>query len=258
MGLLTVPCGIVKSAQVGGFTPADISTSLWFDCSDTTTLFNATSGGSLPANNATVARINDKSGNGRNAIQSASGSRPLRLASGLNGLGTLSFDGTDDLLNISTTVATLFNTTYKLYVVFKGTADRNIDGQAFSNDAIIGDTGGFWSTGVLSNNNAFVGNFGPSNFRIATAYTQNTWAIVQSQSISGSYGLSVNRGTMVTAVRGAPGTTTGTLQIFRNYNANTYCLQGELAELIATTTDVSLDNENKIYTYLTSKWGITI
>jgi hypothetical protein len=251
---------MTMAATLGGapWTPSAITTLLWLDAGDTTKLFDATTGGSLPANNGQVARIEDKSGNNYHGTQSTSGARPLRLSAGLNSLSTLSFDGTDDALRISTaTVATLFNASYKLYVVFKATSSTN-NSFSYNNDAIVGDSGGNWSTGVRSNGNVYVGNYIASDFRIDAAYTQNTWAIAQSERVSGDYGIQVNLGTKTTSTRAAPGVTSGTIDIFRNYSAlgNTYCLQGELAEIIvvaSATTDV----EDRINGYLAHRWGLT-
>ena len=81
------------------FTPATVSgLQLWLDASDASTLYDATSGGSLVAADGGVARWQDKSGNGRHFTQSSSGSRPLRKTSQQNSKDTLLFDGTDDHL----------------------------------------------------------------------------------------------------------------------------------------------------------------
>lgn len=71
---------------------------LWLDASDASTLFDATTGGSLVAADGTVKRWEDKSGNARHATESTNG--PTRKTSVQNGLGTLDFDGTDDTLQI--------------------------------------------------------------------------------------------------------------------------------------------------------------
>jgi hypothetical protein len=238
------------------WTPSAITTLLWLDAGDTTKLFDATTGGSLPADNGQVARIEDKSGNNYHGTQSTSEARPLRLSSGLNSLSTLSFDGTDDALRISTaTVATLFNASYKLYVVFKATSSTN-NSFSYDNDAIAGASGGYWSTGVRSSGNVYVGNYTTSDFRIDAAYTQNTWAIAQSERVSGDYGVQVNFGTKTTSTRAAPGATFGAIDIFRNLANNAYCLQGELAEIVvveSATTDI----EDRINGYLAHKWGLT-
>lgn len=69
---------------------------LWLDASDASTLFDATSGGSLVAADGAVARWEDKSGNGRHFTQSTSGSRPARKTNQQGGLDALLFDGSND------------------------------------------------------------------------------------------------------------------------------------------------------------------
>jgi hypothetical protein len=73
----------------------------WLDASDTTTTWQDTSATTAAtADNDPVGRINDKSGNGNNYTQGASGRRPLLRtgANGQNSLPVLSFDGSDDIL----------------------------------------------------------------------------------------------------------------------------------------------------------------
>jgi hypothetical protein len=61
----------------------------WYDASDASTLYDATSGGSLVAADGAVARWEDKSGNARHATQATSGDRPLRKAAVYGGRDTL-------------------------------------------------------------------------------------------------------------------------------------------------------------------------
>jgi hypothetical protein len=95
-GVLGVP-----SAPLNLWTPARITTSLWLDASDATTLFDATSGGSQVSAGGSVARWQDKSGNTRHASQATSGSRPVRQAGSLNGRDGVLFDGSNDFLDHS-------------------------------------------------------------------------------------------------------------------------------------------------------------
>ena len=73
---------------------------LWLDASDASTLYDATTGGSLVAADGGVARWEDKSGNARHATQSTSGDRPLRKTSVQGGKDVLRFDGSGDTLSI--------------------------------------------------------------------------------------------------------------------------------------------------------------
>ena len=83
------------------WTPAQIATSLWLDASDSATLFDAVSGGSLVAIDGAVARWQDKSGNLRHVTQSTAGTRAARKASVQNGLDAMLFDGNDWYQNTS-------------------------------------------------------------------------------------------------------------------------------------------------------------
>jgi len=83
------------------FNPLSLSPALWLDASDSSTLFDATSGGSLVAADGGVARIEDKSGNFRHFTQSSSTSRPLRRVSVQNGRDAVEFDGSNDIMFMS-------------------------------------------------------------------------------------------------------------------------------------------------------------
>lgn len=109
---------IINAHNFGGtWTPAQISTSLWLDAADSSTLFDAVSGGSLVAANGGIARWQDKSGNARHFTQSTSGSRPARKTAIQNSLDVARFDGTADYLE-STFAA--FGSDYAVVAVASG------------------------------------------------------------------------------------------------------------------------------------------
>jgi hypothetical protein len=99
---------------------------LWLAADDQTTLYDATSGGSLVAADGSVARWEDKSGNGRHATQATSGSRPLRKTAQLNGMGGLSFDGSNDTLMVNA-MASFFSGENPSFTVI-GVAKTNATG----------------------------------------------------------------------------------------------------------------------------------
>ena len=91
--LLKISTGL--SLLLGGFTqaannwtPAELTTHLWFDGADASTISHASN---------VVSQWRDKSGNERHANASG-GNQPQYVASGLNGKSLLRFDGTDDRL----------------------------------------------------------------------------------------------------------------------------------------------------------------
>lgn len=101
------------------WTPSDTTTAIWLDAADASTLFDATTGGSLVAADGTIARWNDKSGAGINVIQSSSTLRPVRKTAVQNGLDVVRLDGSNDILTFGS--STLFrNVSYAaIYVVRK-------------------------------------------------------------------------------------------------------------------------------------------
>jgi len=80
---------IITGEQKNNWTPAEITTALWFDAADASTITE--SGGA-------VSQWDDKSGNGDNAIWL--GSKPTYELGAFNGKDSIYFDGTD-LLTIS-------------------------------------------------------------------------------------------------------------------------------------------------------------
>lgn len=76
------------------WTPADITTALWLDAADASTVTTVS---------GAVSQWNDKSGNSRNASQSTAGNRPAYGTATLNGLNVIRYDATDDFLSLSNT-----------------------------------------------------------------------------------------------------------------------------------------------------------
>lgn len=104
------------------FTPSAISgLELWLDASDASTLYDATTGGSLVAANGGVARWEDKSGNSRHFTQSTAENRPARKTSDINGLDAVLFDGSNDVLHRSPE-SWAFLYPISVFCVFRATA----------------------------------------------------------------------------------------------------------------------------------------
>ena len=77
----------------GAWSPARLtSTACWLDAADASTI-------TLVGTN--VSQWNDKSGNGRHATQATSENRPTYISSGMNSLGLVDWDGSNDAMTIS-------------------------------------------------------------------------------------------------------------------------------------------------------------
>ena len=118
-GALSLPAIAVSGTGTGGSNLWDfdeITTAGWWDISDTSTLFNAITGGSTPPADSAIARIEDKSGNGRHWKQSTSGNRGIRKTSEINSLDILRLDGTDDGYVLDNDLSL---TSHSIFMVFK-------------------------------------------------------------------------------------------------------------------------------------------
>ncbi|MFM5960147.1 MAG: hypothetical protein ACKOQ2_23825, partial [Dolichospermum sp.] len=109
------------------WTPAQISTALWLDAADASTII---------LNGSTVSQWRDKSGNGRNATQATAANQPVLATNSQNGQNGITFDGVNDYLVFS---SALLQTTHSLFIVFKPTI-KSVTGTIFGQWA-SGQTG---------------------------------------------------------------------------------------------------------------------
>jgi len=102
--------------QYGLWSPAEITTALWLDAADESTITE--SGGA-------VSQWDDKSGNNNHVAQSTSTLRPVVASNVLNSKPVIRFDDTDDRLE---TAGALFAT--PVFGVYSVTANRDPSGQS--------------------------------------------------------------------------------------------------------------------------------
>ena len=233
---------------IGGWTPTQISTSLWLDASDASTIIlNAT----------TVSQWNDKSGNGRNVSQSNSSLQPLYTLNGLNGLNIADFDGADDVLNGLPMSNFVTNNSYSAFVVGLARTIATNDVLGYVNEAFYGDAGGYIAMYLRSSNLIGAYNWDGANKVATNAYTPNTVVIGYSELSSGSIRIRTNGGSETATVSSNVAALAFAIQIGRNFNSNTFCLDGKIAEVIFTNAALSTTNRQLIEGYLAWKWGLT-
>lgn len=78
------------------WTPASITTALWLDAADAST---------ITLNGSAVSQWNDKSGNGNHVTQATASAQPTYSMTGFNGLPTLSFDAVNDEMSCTDVVS---------------------------------------------------------------------------------------------------------------------------------------------------------
>ena len=229
------------------WTPAQISTSLWLDAADAST---------ITLNNSTVSQWNDKSGNGRNVSQANSALQPLYTLGGLNNLNIANFDGVNDVLN-GIAVSNFFSpSSYSAFVVGLARTIGTNSENGYENEAFYGDAGGFVAMYLRSSNLIGAYNWDGANKVATNAYTPNTVVIGYSELSGGSIRIRTNGGSETATVSSNTLSLSGTLQLGRNYNSDIYCLDGEIAEVIFTNAALSNTNRQLIEGYLAWKWGL--
>jgi hypothetical protein len=273
----TWPVTFVSPAQITGL-------QLWLDASDSSTLFNATTGGSLVASDGAVARLEDKSGNGRHATQATSGNRPLRKTAIQGGKDVLRFDGSNDSLSIASSTATFkflhgaFATV--LYVARYGTsADPNAQYGLISTGGASGDEIGYFHSfddrvSLTANNaisssairdesgfrawlNRVNGRVAPNAFIACSEVIDAGNATADNRSIVRINGGSAIQGNSLTnSPSGNNSQFDLTIGVIISSSPTAHML-GDIAEIIVYDTALSDANRSAVESYLMSKWGIS-
>jgi hypothetical protein len=270
------------------FAPSDITgLQLWLDASDASTLYDATTGGSLVAADGGVARWEDKSGNARHMTQGTAGSRPARKTSIQGGLDVLRFDGSNDFLSVPSSTATfkfLHDATGGIvFAVYKANAAQ---GTAYvwcnntnpSTASVASQTGVYYrhdtSDLAVADRYAVISNTS-SGFRMVRASAANTVesgtflliavqydmnqgsaadrhdAFLNGSEITGTDTLGVGENSSLST-----SAATGDLHIFANNNAVNK-MAGDLCEMIIYEGKMSTADRQSVENYLLGKWGIS-
>ena len=235
---------------------------LWLDASDTSTLFDATTGGSLVATDAVVARWQDKSGNANHCTASSDG--PQRKASRINGRDALTFNGTSNFLQGSATPTS--GSVRTVFVVAKSATSA---GQEIVQIGIAPASGafrGFLLRQRYIGSDSFVGgDVTTNNLSIASTQLPITTTfvacIVQASLASNQYfhnstsysvtgtltaggGFSADPGYLIGTARSSGGASLG-------------YWSGDVCEIIVYDTALSTVNRSAVESYLIGKWGIS-
>jgi hypothetical protein len=239
-----------------GFTqwdPASITTALWLDAADVST---------ITLNGSTVSQWNDKSGNNRHVSQATTGQQPTWNATGLNSKPILTFDGSNDvLLNASVGASGLSNVS--IVSVF-----RQISGGASEDHQInIGQTGttgkvrGFYRE-PSGTNLQFGGwaSIATSTLSLDVGGTHHIFGFANSALSGAGNMLLMKDGSTQTLTTSAALDTTldgfsvGSLQ---GAAISTYYSNISVAEIVVLYSTITTTDRQKLEGYLAHKWGLT-
>lgn len=239
------------------WTPADITTALWLDAADASTITTVSGG---------VSQWSDKSGNGRHATQGTASNRPLLTANSQNGYSGITFDGVNDFLAFP---SALLGVTHSLFMLFKP-AIKSATGSVFGqwSSGATGrylwsanqDSVGYTAAGKL---NVFNGTttegsgFGNNGFAIEVSIT-NTATLIESISTTGGeqWKLLQNgqqwESATVTSVFSGVNSALGSV----NATGSISPYDGVIYEVIHLASYADTNTRQRIEGYLAHKWGL--
>jgi hypothetical protein len=234
----------------------------WLDGADASTLFDATSGGSLVAADGGVARWEDKSGNARHATQGTAGSRPLRKTAIINGRDALRFDGSDDRLVLPTSAVNFGASDFEIFLVGRGNASYN----------------SFLVCSDASSGSAYVLRMMVESARLqatmrtieatldisgaSSSYTSQSLVLFGLRRSSSTFTATRNGTSFGTASNGSPMASTTQVAAIGAWaegppTAYYFHLNGDIAEIVIYHSALSAAHRTLVESYLALKWGIT-
>jgi hypothetical protein len=241
------------------WTPALITTALWLDAADASTVTTVS---------GAVSQWNDKSGNGRNATQATAGSRPTVASASQNSLNGISFDGVDDRLGFSSAI---LGTTHSLFILFKPTIEATI-GAVFGQWQ-AGQTGRYvWNANQDCGGTAISGRFNLFNASTTEGACagagaglttdvsiSNTATLISSISTTGSEQWKLLKNGTEWDSATITSVFTGVNSSLGSVNAadGSTPYDGVIYEVIHLASYASTDTRQKIEGYLAHKWGLT-
>jgi hypothetical protein len=237
----------------GSFDPLSLSPALWLDASDSSTLYDAVTGGSLVAADGLVARWEDKSGNGRHATQATSGLRPQRKTSVINSKDILRFNR-NGMVFASAPISSGSGTA--IYVT-----------KAVNDPPALGDDAGaplgdFGSDGQANHFPWVDGNvyddFGSTARKNLGNPTLSlaSWRVCSQLSATNNYTAWLNGSLIFTTATNTTGWSSSP-KIGYVIGGATYYFLGDIVETLLYPTALSTIDRQAVESYLASKYAIT-
>ena len=251
--------------MTAGFNPLSLNPALWLDASDASTLYDATSGGSLVTADGAIARWIDKSGNARHPTQSTSAYRPIRKTAVKNGRDVIRFDGTDDFFDVTAFPTTSID--FSVFLVGKNaaktfTGSHSNDLQAYIDQDHSGGSGWAFQTrpdigaGIMTAS-AFPNTGGNSNGAVITQ-TENVFNVLDfSRVASGSEYLALNGATPAVNASTVAWVPRSSMRIGKTVGFNRP-LNGDIAEILIFSRILNSSERSTVLAYLATKYEITI
>jgi hypothetical protein len=226
----------------------------WWDASDSDTLFDASSGGSLSSADGAVGRWEDKSGNGRHFTQSVSGSRPVRKTSIQNGRDAIRLDGSDDALEGSVAISSFVSATAStVFVVARAASASSVVLDSDSAHGFFDAGSSYGSSGFVGSYAAFA--FGQQPAAPSIAYSVGDWKALTTRHGDGSLEIRLNGASATSASVSSRLFLTVPMNVGVNFVGQFF--DGDVGEIIAYNVALSTPDREAVEAYLIEKWGLT-
>lgn len=217
---------------------------LWLDGADPLAT------GKAPANGTAISTWADKSGNGRNAINTSEGALPVYTAGAFNGISTLVFSDDPMITRPASVVSP--NNTLSVFVVINPTSSR---APTYNTDFLY-----------IESNYAAFDLFLDTNSALQMAFRDTGRYIAPSSMIMNKSNLVsiISDGTTLTIYlngnsmySGAVGSGTSTLNLSSSWWVGTAGYTGPLCEILMYPVALSTGQRQSVESYLSVKWGLT-
>jgi hypothetical protein len=222
------------------WTPEQISTALWLDAADSSTII---------LNGSTVSQWNDKSGNNRHAVQATASAQPTRTVT-QNGNLTLTADGNDWFIVQNSIGAPIDQEEFLVFLFAKipaGTSQREVIGNRTA-------TGGrILRLPVSGGTSTQMANINAGNVLLTHTMT-NFSGYSGRVTAGGGLTFDINGGALTGTGIGGYFPSSGNLMIFGPGDIGAGGWIGDMAEIIWCSSVLSQSNYDRVWGYAAHRW----
>jgi hypothetical protein len=226
--------------------PSLISTALWLDAADASTITTVS---------GAVSQWNDKSGNNRHVAQSDSAKRPTVSSASINSKNTLLFDGSNDFLVSTGASLPVGASSRSMFVVYK-------PGATSGTFAICGQSGASVSNQwflLQFRNQGAVGDpyFAGYSQDLTNGSAITTATKIAGVTYNGTQGTLYQNGSQIAQSALTLNTVSSEFLVGASANGVQEFVNGLIAEIVFLASAASTDTRQRIEGYLAHKWGLT-
>jgi hypothetical protein len=251
--------------RASGFDPRRIAgLELWLDAADSSTLFDAETGGSPITADGAVGRWVDKSGNGRNHTGVVN-SRPIWRQTGRNGRGTLEFNGSAHRLTGDGTQYAKTNAPFT--AIFVHVVDATAGSFPVLMSTKTNQTQNFrWINSNFTAGGGYTDySQGANQNFVVTRYisaSRGVWRYVlfdfagSAATTGGSYSARAAKASLTQASAGLFGAESASGSAIGSESGGSGLFKGEIAEIIIYSKVLSVPERDAVEKYVTNKWAL--